>query len=390
MPFDAEGYRKAARAQGIPDSEIEKDIAEELGTVTPKADFDFPKKGEAEAKGADSWMAPAAIVGLGSAALAAPGIYKSLKEKIKPTQPTVQIDPELESIPKEWQGIWARSQQNAAAKAADAAAKVNPVPQNYTPSVPAVQPNVPVNPAGAFTQPSNYGQTTLNAPSQLGQPNVTAAPIVPTAEVGPVTTNAAPVIPTEEKTSKTSKKKSEVKTFKSTADIPEGFVFRPDVGNLDRSIYNILGPEGRQYAKDVLNEGKMFGEYKGADYNDKVKQIIGAYGEKLKEITPSIDLTTREGRVAVGAPHNPNYATKGFGKAAKVGGVAGTLFAVADLANAKTAEQKANAGANLLGAILPPGTDILEAGAPTLGEKQKKAFENAQKLGSPYRSVPPR
>lgn len=188
MPFDAEGYRKAARAQGIPDSEIEKDIAEEMKSAAPKADFDFPKKGEAEAKGADSWMAPAAIVGLGSAAVAAPGIYKSLREKFKPTPTTVQIDPQLDSIPKEWQSIVERSQQNAAAKAADAAAKANPIPRNYTSSVPANQPNVGVNPAGAFTPPSAYGQTTLNAPSNLGQPNINSGPIVPTAEVGPPST----------------------------------------------------------------------------------------------------------------------------------------------------------------------------------------------------------
>jgi hypothetical protein len=56
MPFDAEGYRKAARAQGISDSEIEKDIAEEMGTNNKPADFAFPEKGDAQAKGADTWV----------------------------------------------------------------------------------------------------------------------------------------------------------------------------------------------------------------------------------------------------------------------------------------------------------------------------------------------
>lgn len=39
---------------------------------------------------------------------------------------------------------------------------------------------------------------------------------------------------------------------------------------------------------------------------------------------------------------------------------------------------------------VPPFAGSTELGVSTLGEKQLKAFENAQKLGSPYRSVPPR
>lgn len=40
--------------------------------------------------------------------------------------------------------------------------------------------------------------------------------------------------------------------------------------------------------------------------------------------------------------------------------------------------------------VVPPFAGSTELGVSTLGEKQLKAFENAQKLGSPYRSVPPR
>lgn len=40
--------------------------------------------------------------------------------------------------------------------------------------------------------------------------------------------------------------------------------------------------------------------------------------------------------------------------------------------------------------VVPPFAGSTELGVSTLGEKQMKAFENAQKLGSPYRSVPPR
>jgi hypothetical protein len=177
-------------------------------------------------------------------------------------------------------------------------------------------------------------------------------------------------------------KSKAIPAFKTAAEIPEGMVFRPDVGNLDRSLINILGPEGRLYAKEVLNEGKMFGEYKGADYNKKVKEIVSAYGEKLKEITPSIDLTTREGRVASGAPHTQNYGSA-LGKAAKVGGVLGTLMTVAQSANAR------EAAGNVAESLLPIGITPSELAPGTLTAKQLKAFEEAQKLGSPYRSVPP-
>jgi hypothetical protein len=212
------------------------------------------------------------------------------------------------------------------------------------------------------------------------QPATMATP----AEIAPTTA----VQPTEAPAPKGSKKEPVVASFKTAKDIPEGFVFRPDVGNLDRSMYNILGPEHRQYAKELLTGGQMFGNVK--DVNAEVSKLSTEYFQKLQSQIPEAILS-RDERRAQGIPSKfGNYGLQGFGKAAKVGGVAGTLFAVADLANAKTAEQKATAGANLLGAVLPPGTDILEAGAPTLGQKQLKAFENAQKLGSPYRAIPPR
>lgn len=180
-------------------------------------------------------------------------------------------------------------------------------------------------------------------------------------------------------------KSKAIPAYKTAADIPEGFVFRPDVGNLDRSLMNILGPEGRLYAKEVLNEGKMFGEYKGADYNKKVKELVGAYGEKLKEITPSIDLTTREGRIAAGAPHTQNYGSA-LGKAAKVGGVLGTLMTVAQSANAREAAR------NVGEALLPIGatpSGLNEGEELELARRRSEFAKESQKLGSPYRSVPP-
>jgi len=69
-------------------------------------------------------------------------------------------------------------------------------------------------------------------------------------------------------------------------------------------------------------------------------------------------------------------------KALKAGGpIAAALIATTEFANAKTPEEKANAGANMLGAILPLGADIRDVGAPTLPSQQ---IPNAALLGSPY------
>lgn len=188
-----------------------------------------------------------------------------------------------------------------------------------------------------------------------------------------------PVASATEEPKKSSKKKSESLSFKTAADIPAGYEFRPDVGNLDRSMYNILGPEHRQQAKEWLTGGKMFGH--SADVNTDVSKLSTEYFQRLQSEIPETILS-RDARRAQNIPSKfGNYGATGFGKAAKVAGVAGTLFAVADLANAQTPEQKANAGVNLLGAVLPPGMDVLEAGAPTVGQQ---SIANAYKLGSPY------
>lgn len=209
----------------------------------------------------------------------------------------------------------------------------------------------------------------------------TMTAVVPTET--PATTTVASVTPTEEKVSKGPKKEPVVASFKTAKDIPEGFVFRPDVGNLDRSMFNILGPEHRQYAKELLTGGKMFGH--SPDVNADVSKLSTEYFQKLQSQIPEAILS-RDERRAQGIPSKfGNYGLQNFGRAAKVAGVAGTLFAVADLANAKTSEQKATAGANLIGSILPPGADILEAGkGSTLSPEQVRQRENAYLLGSPY------
>jgi len=188
------------------------------------------------------------------------------------------------------------------------------------------------------------------------------------AAVAPVAEPATPAKP---------KQKS---TFKSAAEIPEGMIFRPDVGNLDRSLANALGPEHRLYAKELINEGKMFGH--STDVNKDVSRITNEYFKALQQQVPETILS-RDARKAQGVESKLGTYGKVLGRGATLAGVAGTLMTMAQSANAKEA-------ANALGeAILPLGATPSELQPGTLTAKQLKAFEEAKKLGSPYRSVPP-
>jgi len=96
----------------------------------------------------------------------------------QPVAPAPVAAPNEPPIPKGWEDIIAKSEANAAAKAADAAAKANPVPQGMTPGIPTSQPNVPANPAGAFSQAPNYSAAPEAAPVEAApqpKPDLVAA-----------------------------------------------------------------------------------------------------------------------------------------------------------------------------------------------------------------------
>jgi hypothetical protein len=192
-----------------------------------------------------------------------------------------------EDIPEEWKGLYAKSQQNAAAKAADAAAKANPVPQNYTPSVPTAQPNAPVNPAGAFTQPSGYGQTTSNIQGQFNQPNVGSAPIVPTAEVGPPPpvqpANVVSTGPTPEAAAAPIEKAAEVKKVVEPSQSGMKPNYNKTKKNVGPGAYNWLAGQEGPKAPEVWRN--LVGE-KNIPYNEFMENVkplyegyLGSYGE---------------------------------------------------------------------------------------------------------------
>lgn len=70
-------------------------------------------------------------------------------------------------------------------------------------------------------------------------------------------------------------------------------------------------------------------------------------------------------------------------------GLAGAALSAYETGFAKTPTERAKAGVGLMEAVLPPGLSPGELQPGTLGPEQLRAFQEAQKLGSPFRAVPP-
>lgn len=157
-----------------------------------------------------------------------------------------------------------------------------------------------------------------------------------------------------------------------------GGVFKEGFGGADNWMQSQVGHDIRRFIRDEFNAGKPYGGGQAA--MEKAYADIGRYEQWLKENIP-VQTLNRAERKALGVPSPEPYGP--LGKAMKVGGVAGLLMTAAQAANAKQAVQ------NVGEALLPIGMTPSELATGTLTEKQLRAFQEAQKLGSPYRSVPP-
>lgn len=249
-----------------------------------------------------------------------------------------------EPVPKGWENIVAQSEKNAAAKAAEAAAKANPLPTGMTPGFPITQPNVSVSPEGAFTQSSGYAAAPVAPPNQfdpsrIGQPlqdplagggfQTPQQEIGPRPSVGqavatggnvnqavnqtvanlvdevPVPAAAVPTTPVK----KTKGVKPPVET-----ELRAGHEFRPGFGTSDTYLVDTIGPEKYKIARMELNEGKPFGKY---DVN-LVQDVMNKYrvGEKV---------TSEAAKAAgAGAMSSPGgVPSKSIQRGLKVGGVLG-------------------------------------------------------------------
>lgn len=431
MAFDEAKYRAAAKAAGYSDEEIDAAVgstpvaasapppAESFSDAQAKAKADYDAKvqkmlttnvtvGDQTYEIPSFFTSPAGIVtaagagiGLAStiygAATSAPKAYNAIKDRWISKAPAIDrsVDIPFEgptptlnakaAVPEanaasEWDAIIARSEQNKAAKAADAAARAGKVVIEA--------PVVGALPSGAPAAPDTDVQARNQAAQfRARQLNPVEPPPPPPTNISNAVANGGNVGQAVKQTvanlvdeTPAPSQKPVYPKGESLKAIPPGFVFREDVGNLDRSLGNILGKEHREYARELFNQGKPFGH--SADLNNDVSKLTNEYWQRLQSEMPE-SLLDRAARRSQNVQSDFGTFSKNtnFGQKAKFAGKLGTLFAVSDLVNAKTPEQKANAGVNLLGSVLPPGMDISDAGAPVVPPKQ---ISNAALLGSPY------
>ena len=424
MAFDEAKFRSAAKAAGYSDDEINAELNTTTvaasappptmdqtfsdSTAKAKADYDarVHKALTSEVKIGDNtyeipsfFTSPAGIItaasagiGLAStlmgAARVAPKAYNAIKDRwiskapaidrtvdIPLEGPTATLDaktaPVVEApIPKGWEDIIAKSEANAAAKAADAAAKANPLPSGAAAGVPGA-----INPMDQLTaQPAAYPliQKPVVGSMPDGAPEAIVSP-PPAAAAAP----EAPVAPQQ--------------TLKQAVETggDVGKALKTDVAGMVDQAAGVAPPltKPQQGMKNWL-----LNQYGGKDLPmaheayDQVKQILG-YTPAYQEGSRGGSLMPEEkGKILdwrkEALPGPKVNLTHDMKKVLKVGGPAlAALIATTEFANAKTAQDKASAGTNLLGAILPLGMDINAAGAPGVQQSQ---ISQAALLGSPY------
>lgn len=167
--------------------------------------------------------------------------------------------------------------------------------------------------------------------------------------------------------------------FASAAQVPAGMAFVPNA-----QYYNTLANDARSFAaaQDIVRT-------KGYPTSDKQAR------EWASEFLKSTNAPSRtELKAAGGEKENVKGIFEKFGAnkktAVKVAGVAGALTAISNLANAQTAGQALEAGADIAGAVLPPqiqagltaltGTTLASG---MLTPAQKAAQQEAFLLGGP-------
>lgn len=210
--------------------------------------------------------------------------------------------------------------------------------------------------------------------ADIGKQAMGVAPVAPPATVQQVAGEVAPpVAPTAEPEGK----KKGRPTKEAQAKAMEGLTFRSDLGPGDNWLFNTFGPEGRKAILAQYNEGKPAGSYENS------QQIFARM--QAERLGPGRAELPRDIAKERGVPPpETNYGK--LGKTAKMAGVAGLALTASQLAQAKNQNQAMQTLGEIL---LPLGITPSELQPGTLGPEQIRAFQEAQKLGSPYRSVQP-
>jgi hypothetical protein len=168
------------------------------------------------------------------------------------------------------------------------------------------------------------------------------------------------------------------KEYKSPTDVPKGFAFVPNAQYIDVLRNDLSQPT---YTEQFTN-----------------RPFPGTYPEAVesgKNINRELNRPTREQLKAQGAamPETTEGIVRKVGpnKMVKVGGVAGALVAISDLAKAENAQQRREAAGNALLGLLPPGMDANALNADEAAKLQQLFAQQAyaQKVGGGRGVAPP-
>ena len=422
MSFDVDGYRKAAKAAGISDSEIENEIKFQTSAPAKTDPFEKDEGGfklssveqVSERLGNDWWHLPAGLAAIGA------GIYGASKlmgggsdDPNSPNnRPTYRFDPtfDVELLPSTQPVQPSLPQQtNLTPEDIQArAAALKPVAPGVPPGVAkldaenAAQLNAALAALKPVSTPITAAPIDAPAPTPSAQPNspvtsivtdtvkelIQEAPAQPVEAGKPVAAPVVapqPVAPPQELRTGTGKpafagmgpeaalnKKGEPKFKPEYADInavPRGYAFVPGAQYIDTPRQNIGQAE---YTKAFTDRPFPLTNEQAIQESKDINRLLGratraetiAAGLPPAEITPGITKKTSAGT-----------------KPVRVAGTVGALMAISDLAKADTPGQRGMAGANLLEAVLPPGFMMSGAGA---GSDMPPSMAQAMLLGSPY------
>jgi hypothetical protein len=383
LEYDIDAFVKKQKAIGRPDEEVKSFLEKNFNPQVAQLYFEKPEEKTAENPVKEFFkqipsevLIPGVGALAGGAGVGAGYAFKSLKDRMAESKgappridplmdvnqrpPTGRIEPDFNKpapsvvqITKDpiEQRLFEISQ-------AQQAAKTQPPMMGQ----PGFQPSAPVAPPSVQALDQAFS-------ASLASPAVQTAPAAPVAPTPPA--SAEPTIEP--------KKTGGRPTKQAVAAEMEGKVFKEGFGGADNYLEKQFGPDIRRFMKDEFNQGKPYGGGQAA--MDKAYADIKKYDTWLKENIP-VQTLNREERKAMGVPPPKDYPV--LGKAMKVGGVAGLLMTAGQAANAREAM------GNVAEALLPLGMTPSELAPGTLTKKQLEAYKEAQKLGSPYRSVPPR
>ena len=394
--FDVEGYRKAAKAAGLSNAEIENEIKfqtspSEKSDPFQKEDGGF-KLGSLdqiqERLGNDWWHLPAGLAVLGAAAYGAEKLMGGVGKpeapqgpRIDPTmspEPVQPLEPVKPSLPQQTnltpEDIQARAAQlKAVAPEMPVSTPITAAPVDAPAPVPSAQPNSPVTSIVTDTVKELIQETPAQPVEAAKPPTAAPAPVAPPQELRTGTGKPAFAGMGPEAALN---KKGEPKFKPEYADInavPRGYAFVPGAQYIDTPRQNIGQAE---YTKAFTDRPFPLTNEQAIQESKDINKLLGratraemiAAGLPPAEITPGITKKTSAGT-----------------KPVRVAGTVGALMAISDLAKAETPGQRGMAGANLLEAVLPPGMMMSGAGA---GSDMPPNMAQAMLLGSPYAQSP--